>query len=763
MKTLLPFRDGTSVIPLLSSSPSSCSSGSCGDSSSHALQNADDDAPCSGSLALMLTRRCNMTCGHCSVESGPHIKGEPTREELFQRVRGAARGGISGILLTGGEAMLRAPLVLELLRECKRLGLATAMTSNGFWGRDAQKAETTLLELCEAGLGQITISFDRYHAKFQGPEAVVNIARAAAKIPMTMRVSVTRERDDADMNALVAPFDALPNIQLRFYDVQPIGRARDLSDNLRAELGGFCNACGTPALTDDGRLTACNGPSYFSPSHSPLVVGDTRDEPVEALLKRHESDPILETIRTFGPDYLRRELESLPGFEDFARSNYGGMCELCLHINSDEEATIALRAHLSQPRLVAYRMAARRVIEGERCMNWNLDSVNGLAAYRVFFRAALDASSGCGNDAQAILGRADFDWHHQELHLSQCGLAIPLQNALGSVQMKRWAPAFFLDRLQKQARIETMRALVQREAMRRLSSVLGEFGARGVLLKGSAMAALDFESNSPQGRASCDVDIHIAPKLAAKVRARLLELGWKPDAPQDAPQQSDAEHHHQLGGLIFEGVLVEIHQTLLPSYCGLPEREMLAKARPLAHPDFGSLSVPSPEGLLLHTVMHGSKHLFSHYLKTAWDIEWIARRFPNLDWNLLDQWANQSGMARGFWVPLALLTGEFGLSVPADFLKRAPQDRRALRLEAFARRYLLCSSRFDFDNNPWIRRAVQLWFCDSFWHRARTLAGFAFGSSSKEFRRRKGLSSSELRFLAPQKMRQVWQSWRKLA
>ena len=81
-----------------------------------------------------------MTCGHCSVESGPHVKGEPTREELLERVRGAARGGISGILLTDGEAMLRAPLVLELLRECKRLGLATAMTSNGFWGRDAQKA-----------------------------------------------------------------------------------------------------------------------------------------------------------------------------------------------------------------------------------------------------------------------------------------------------------------------------------------------------------------------------------------------------------------------------------------------------------------------------------------------------------------------------------------------------------------------------------------------------------------------------------------------
>lgn len=724
----------------------------------------DEDAPCTGAIAMMVTRRCNMSCGHCSVESGPHVKGEPTREELLERVREVAESGIMGILITGGEAMLRAPLVLEILRECKARCINTAMTSNGFWGRDARKAESTLKELIEAGLNQLTISFDRYHAEFQGPGAVENIVRAGQKFNFTVRVSVTRAQDDTELSEITAPFDALPGVQLRFYDVQPIGRARHLEGALRAEIGGFCNACGTPALTDDGRITACNGPAYFSPSHSPLIIGDLREEAMPALLERHSSDPILETIRTFGPQYLQRELASLPGFENFARPSYGGMCELCLHINSNEKAVAALRAHLSQPRLIAYRLAARRVIEGERCMTWNLDSVNGLAAYRVFLRAALSPISEWESDAQAILGRADFDWHHQENHLSQCGLAVPLQKALATPQMKRWAPTFFVQKLRDQARIDTLRSLVQREAMRRLSDVLGEFGERGILLKGSGMAALELETPPCQvGRASCDVDVHIAPKVAARVRARLLELGWKPDVKEGETQQNDGEHHHQLGGLRFEGVLVEIHQTLLPAYCRLPEREMIAAARPLQDPAVANLSVLSPEGMMLHTVMHGSKHLFSHYLKTAWDMEWIVRRFPELDWKLLVKWANGCGMQRGFWVPMAVLSQEFGLSIPADFLKSAPADHRQRRLEAFARKYLLRSVRFDFDNNPWIRRAVQLWFCDSTLHRARTLGGFLFGRSSREFRQRRGLSKSELRFLSPQKMRQLWGRWRQLA
>src|SRR5262245_31417750 len=108
-------------------------------------------------LALMVTRRCNMSCGHCSVESGPHVKGEPSEAELLDCVRQAAAAGVRAIQITGGEPMLREKVVHRLLSECRRLGISTAMTTNGFWGRSLTDARRRLTALRRAGLAALTV------------------------------------------------------------------------------------------------------------------------------------------------------------------------------------------------------------------------------------------------------------------------------------------------------------------------------------------------------------------------------------------------------------------------------------------------------------------------------------------------------------------------------------------------------------------------------------------------------------------------------
>src|SRR5262249_28248680 len=174
--------------------------------------------------------------------------------------------------------------------------------------------------------------------------------------------------------------------------------------------------------------TACNGPAYFAPDSSPLIVGSIRKETLGTLLARHREDAILETIRTFGPARLRDELKAIPGFERFPfRPRYLGICDLCLHITSDAAAVAALTKRLDDPGLAAERRAAWLVIIDSRQRGaLNSAHVNGPGAARVFLRAAAMPVARWTEETGEILRRPDVDWKHWASYLAACGLARPL-------------------------------------------------------------------------------------------------------------------------------------------------------------------------------------------------------------------------------------------------------------------------------------------------------------------------------------------------
>ena len=81
-------------------------------------------------LPLMVTRRCNLACDHCSVESSPDVRScQPSEQELLQVVRQAAAAGVQTIQFTGGEPMLREKLVAA--------GATAILARDGGWSVSA--------------------------------------------------------------------------------------------------------------------------------------------------------------------------------------------------------------------------------------------------------------------------------------------------------------------------------------------------------------------------------------------------------------------------------------------------------------------------------------------------------------------------------------------------------------------------------------------------------------------------------------------------
>jgi len=706
-------------------------------------------------VAIMLTRRCDIACGHCSVVSGPDVRGpEPPLEDLLAAVRAAVAAGATAVQLTGGEPMLRPDVVLALLREAKRLGVAGAITTNGSWGRSRDEALRTLRDLRDAGLGLLTLSWDRWHEEQLGQTPVLNVVQAAHELSFPVHANVVRGADDHDVGRLAATLTSYPNVRLRFYDAQPVGRAKAFDRAaMRHELGGFCRAAWFPAVTDDGRLTACNGPSYFAKAGSPLVLGATRDAPLDELFRRHRGDPVLQTIRAYGPARLRDELARLPGFADFPfRESYGGMCELCLQITSDPEAVAALRLHLAEPRRAAERAAALRLVSEARNDGLlNAVHANGVGAARVFLAAARDRGR-LPRGADHVLGRADLDWRRRADYLIACGLARPLVRLADDAELARWAPSFFRDAIRDAAMRSAMTDLVKRQALQEIDRLLVRLGAQGVLLKGSALLATTPAGEVEHLRATGDVDLLVTGGAARALRRLLLEAGCtgEPEAARSA------EHH--LAPVAFRGVAIELHERILPDAFGLDEPALLERGR--AVPEAAALRVLDDEGFVLHALLHCSAHSFAFGLKTAWDLARVLERRPDLDWRRVSTWAEASRLPRAFWTPLAALARGLELPVPRDVLARAPRDRRQGALDAIADARIFTACEGPYELNPFSKTALFLLLADGWLARARHVATIAHGDAAEARRSARSHAPAQALREIPRQLREVAYQWK---
>lgn len=619
-------------------------------------------------LAIMLTRRCNMACAHCSVESGPKAgeKG-PSLEDLLGSVRAAAEAGVRALILTGGEPMLRERAATEVVRECRRLGLGVRITTNGFWGRTPERAERTLAALVDAGLDALTVSYDRFHAAFQGPEPVVHIARAAADLCFPVDVNVTRLADDAEIEALVAPFADLPGVRLRFYDVQPVGAARAMEGAaFRSEVEGFCSACGIPALTDDGRLTACNGPSYFLPPGNPLAVGSLAEAPLGELLARHRDDPILDTIRTQGPAGLRDALLEIPGFAEFPfRERYSGMCDLCHHITSSPDAVAALRVAQSAPERAVERVARQRLIERERDGGTlSRARANADGAARIFLALSAGEPVDAGS-AGRVLGRADLDWRARAEALIAAGLARPLLERLAEPALERWAPALFGSLLQRAAALDEARELRQRAALARLASDLRDRRAIGTVVGGAGLWVWG-RHDGGLGRAVGAIEVVVSDPEAAQAARAQIGNGGGPAS-------------------------IVIRSRIVPGKWGLREDVVLQAARPILDPALEGLRRLAPSDALVCALVGASAGGLRAGLETAFDVMAALRKEP-LNVERVASLVTSMETPRAFWVPARVLVERVDVPLPRALLARAPDDHRQRRLERIAGRRLFRST-----------------------------------------------------------------------
>jgi len=293
-------------------------------------------------LAVLLTYQCNFSCAHCSVIAGPHRREVLSRELLHKAITEAAKiPSIAVVVFTGGESTLYFDLLVEGIKLASELGFVTRLVTNAWWASSVERAREYLVKLREAGLQELNISYDRFHApflvKYGGFQNVLNAASVALELGIITLIGIAELRtlegstiEEVKKRLREAGLDDIMVIQ---DTPSRLGRAATLpsdmlpEDNVPKENIRCLNAMDTIAVLPNGDVTLCCGHIIALPEASWFVtLGNLRDLSLVDIVTKMRRNALAMALRFAGPLKLLKKLgeENPPKFYS--------LCEVCYYI-----------------------------------------------------------------------------------------------------------------------------------------------------------------------------------------------------------------------------------------------------------------------------------------------------------------------------------------------------------------------------------------------------------------------------------------------
>jgi hypothetical protein len=241
---------------------------------------------------------------------------------------------------SGGEVLLHVDRLCRFLSYATRRGARTSITTNAFWARTAESADTTVRRLLAAGLTRMVVSTDEFHQEFVPESRAVNAILACKRAHLEVELQWVSARGRRRMASFLAEHgDALLNINCREFPCHPVGRgATVVAADLILQPGlpdGKCPSA-VVSVAADGRVIPCCNTAGHLPT---LQVGHI-DEDLVALDKKNQRDPAMVVLRRLGP---RRLAEAVGEFHPNP-SGYVDQCHLCFDLFKDPTIARACRA-----------------------------------------------------------------------------------------------------------------------------------------------------------------------------------------------------------------------------------------------------------------------------------------------------------------------------------------------------------------------------------------------------------------------------------
>jgi organic radical activating enzyme len=304
-------------------------------------------------LYLSLTRRCPLTCAHCSTNSS--LASEEHEAAIFRQLvesfTPSCRPEI--LVLTGGEPLVRPRLVRDLTERAHAVGTQVVLASGMFFARQASVPPA--LDQTIRAVDHFTASLDVYHERQVARADVFRVMRRLLERGQDLSFCVVGLSEDD-------PYliDVIADIRRTFDDRVPIlvnlvgavGRAREWLDDDAAQpdpsnstaLDALpCDMAGWPVVAYDGTVVACcNQEVIDGPAPAHLRLGQAAVDGWATLSQRDRDSAMLRAIRTFGPLYIADRYSA-------GHVSCDGYCSTCVRLSDTPVIAERLEPVMARP------------------------------------------------------------------------------------------------------------------------------------------------------------------------------------------------------------------------------------------------------------------------------------------------------------------------------------------------------------------------------------------------------------------------------
>ncbi|MEW1718238.1 radical SAM protein [Streptomyces sp. NPDC093109] len=320
-----------------------------------------------GGVMLALTRRCPLSCRHCSTNS--MLSSEQHAESVFEGFveTFTPQERPDFVLMSGGEVLLRPALVERIALRARESGARSHILSGMFFAR--QPGIPDRLRRAIDAVDHFSASLDVFHEEEVPRAAVLRVLKQLADEGKDVSLQVVGLDEDDPYLAEVTD-----DIRTTLEDRVPVwvslvGNVGRASEWLPAPGGAAtpgdatgptpvaggpphpappspCEMAAWPLVAFDGTVVACcnqnvvDGLGGRLPAH--LRLGDARTDSWRTVIERQRSRHLLRGIRAFGPTYLAERTGAEPG-------SCTGYCTTCFTLSADPATADAAAALMDRP------------------------------------------------------------------------------------------------------------------------------------------------------------------------------------------------------------------------------------------------------------------------------------------------------------------------------------------------------------------------------------------------------------------------------